>query len=176
MNAVTERPVVEIPALGAPFAGGHFMGRVFVGLIAYALVVAPKAEGEHAETPWHETDDPVDVAGAKSYFDGLANTNAMVDAGSELAKWSRDLRIGEHDDWHLPSRQDLLVIKGNEADAGAAFKEGGAEAFEREWYWSSTQDASYPASAWCQSFGSGGQGYDWKYYIHRARAVRRVPI
>jgi hypothetical protein len=176
MNAVTERPVVEIPALGAPFAGGHFMGRVFVGLIAYALVVAPKAEGEHAETPWLESEEEVDVTGANSYFDGLANTNAMVEAGSELAKWARGLRIGEHADWHLPSRQDLLVIKGNEADAGDAFQENGAEAFEREWYWSSSQDASDPATAWGQSFSYGLQFLGWKINGYRARAVRRVPI
>src|SRR5579859_5581181 len=138
MNAVAERPVVEIPtALGAPFAGGFYMGRVFVGLAAFAWVVAPKAEGEHAAAEWHDSED--DVAGAKSYFDGLANTDAMVAAGSELAKWARGLRIGDHDDWHLPSRQDLLLINGNEADAGEAFQEAGAEAFEREWYWSSTR-------------------------------------
>ena len=176
MNAVTEKPpIVEIPTtLGAPFAGGFYMGRVFVGTAAFALVVAPKTEGEHDEAPWNES--KAAVAGANSYFDGLANTDAMVAAGSELAKWARGLRIGDHDDWHLPSRQDLLVINGNEADAGEAFQEDGAEAFEREWYWSSTQLASDPAYAWVQSFDYGGQYDDWKGSSYRARAVRRVPI
>lgn len=175
MNAVIEKPVVEIPtALGAPFAGGFYMGRVFVGIAAFALVVAPKSEGEHEATQWHDSED--EVAGARSYFDGLANTNAMAEAGSELAKWARGLRIADHEDWHLPSRQDLLVINGNEADAGEAFQEDGAEAFEREWYWSSTQDASDPATAWYQSFSYGSQDDCWKTTTTRARAVRRVAI
>ena len=176
MNTVTEKqPIVEIPTtLGAPFADGFYLGRVFVGNAAFALVVAPKTEGENDETQWNESRD--DVAGANSYFDGLANTEAMVAAGSELAKWARGLRIGGYDDWHLPSRQDLLVIKGNEDAAGKAFQKGGAEAFEREWYWSSTQNASAPAYAWCQSFHYGNQFNDWKGSISRARAVRRVPI
>lgn len=174
MNAPAEKPVVEIPALGTPFAGGFFMGRFFLGAVAYALVVAPKAEGEHEKTKWSESED--DVAGAHSYFDGLANTDAMAAAGSDLGKWARGLRIGEHADWYLPSRAELLLIDGLEGEAGEPFQINGAEEFERTWYWSSTQDASEPADAWGQSFGNGYQSLAWKGLNGRARAVRRVPI
>lgn len=161
-------------ALGTAYAGGFYMGRVFVGLTGYALIVAPRAEGEHDEIKWNDADD--NVAGALSYFDGAANTATMAAAGSELARWAQGLTIGGHDDWFIPSRQDLLVIKGNEAEAGAPFAEGGDEAFARDWYWSSTQDASNPDCAWFQGFGSGTQTFNWKDNDIRARAVRRVPL
>lgn len=167
--------VAAIPtALGTPFGGGFYMGRVFVGVIAYALIVAPKAEGEQESAQWNKSKK--DVAGALSYFDGAANTSAMADAGSALAKWAQQLAIGRFEDWFIPSRQDLLVIKGNEADAGELFADGGAEAFERTWYWSSTQDASDPDCAWFQDFGNGLQYGYWKDNGYRARAVRRVPL
>lgn len=180
MNSVAEASVETnsadtIPTvLGTPYAGGFYMGRVFVGLIAYALIVAPKAEGEQDEIQWHKSKK--NVAGALSYFDGAANTQAMFDAGSAAAKWARGLTVGGHDDWFIPSRQDLLVIKGNEADAGELFANAGAEAFERDWYWSSTQHASYPDYAWCQDFYDGYQDSNWKGSTFRARAVRRVPL
>ena len=55
----------------------------------------------------------------------------------------------------------------------AAFQEGGAEAFEAAWYWSSTQySANY---AWNQLFDSGDQYHYVKSFKARARAVRRFP-
>jgi hypothetical protein len=161
--------------IGAPFGGGFYMGRVFVGLAAYALIVAPRAEGEFEEIEWNKSFDKVD--GALSYFDGLENTKAMAAAGSPLAQKALDLRIDGHDDWFIPSRQDLLVIKGNEADAGETFAEDGAEAFDRDdWYWSSTQFAAYSDYAWMQDFINGFQSYYHKDDTYRARAVRRVAI
>jgi hypothetical protein len=43
----------------------------------------------------------------------MANTDAMVAAGSNLAKWARDLRIDGHDDWYLPSQDELEIIYRN---------------------------------------------------------------
>jgi uncharacterized protein DUF1566 len=171
-TAVAATAIPTVP--GTPYAGGFYMGRVFVGLVAYALVVAPKSEGEQDEAQWNKSKK--NVAGALSYFDGVANTLAMAEAGSALAEWARNLRIGGFDDWFIPSRQDLLVIKGNEEAAGEVFAESGAEAFERDWYWSSTQHASDPDSAWVQDFDFGGQPSDLKDHTNRARAVRRVPL
>jgi hypothetical protein len=175
MNTPAIPVALEIPAVpGTPFAGGFYMGRIFVGVNTYAIVVAPKAEGDHEETPWNESTK--NVAGALSYFDGVTNTKAMAEAGSKLAKWAQELRIGGFDDWHIPSRQELLTIKGNEADAGDAFQEAGAEAFVRDWYWSSTQSASDESYAWIQFFDFGYQSTSHKDDYYRARAVRRVAI
>ncbi len=169
-----EKPAIPT-VLGTPFAGGFFAGLMFVGDKPCALIVAPKAEGEHKETTWNE--DRKDVPGAQNYFYGFGNTNAMRDAGSDLGKWARDLKIGGHDDWYLPSRVEALILKGNESAMGELFAEGGAEAFERDWYWTSTQRAGAPDFAWYQSFGLGDQDCTWKdgNYI-RARAVRSIPL
>ncbi|MDB5362257.1 MAG: hypothetical protein JWO51_3554, partial [Rhodospirillales bacterium] len=55
-----------------------------------------------------------------------------------------------------------------------AFREGGPEAFERGWYWSSTEVD--PAFAWFQYFVDGFQGVVVKGLVLRARAVRKVLI
>ena len=199
--------IKEIKAIiGTAMDGGFYAGRIMVGDQAYALVVAPKADGEHADTKWHEDYD--NIEGAKSYFDGLANTDAMAEAGSELAQWARTLTIAGHDDWYLPSQDELEIIYRNLKPTtrenwcyyrsginlsaieptrpytekfplqtqAELFQEGGAEAFDATWYWSSTQHASSTAYAWCQTFGSGDQHNSSESLTCRARAVRRLPI
>jgi len=192
--------------IGTAMGSGFYAGRIMVGEQAYAIVVAPKDEGEHEDTEWIA--DYKDVPNSKSYFDGLANTNAMAEAGSELAQWARALTIGGNDDWYLPSQDELEIIYRNlkpttrqnscYARSGInlsaieptrpytpefpvqtqaeLFKEGGSEAFETEYYWSSTQHASVAGYAWTQDFLNGNQSYWDKYDDIRARAVRRLPI
>lgn len=101
MNAAT------IPDPTSAFAGGFYAGRIRIDGVLYALIVAPKAAGERAKNAW--IGSYKDVPGAKSYNDGLANTIAMAEAGSALAKWARDLRIGGFDDWYIPSLDELEV-------------------------------------------------------------------
>lgn len=168
-----QQPLV-IPAIpGAPFGGGFYAGRFFIAAVAYALIVAPKSEGDFDAGPWNKSHN--NVAGALSYNDGHANTLAMGKAGSKLAQRCLDLRIGDCDDWYLMSHQEGLMAY-CELMSADAFKDGGAEAFEHEWYWTSSQRASGPAYAWFQSFFDGGQSYDRKGYYYRARAVRRLII
>lgn len=186
--------------------GGFYAGRIRIGDQAFALIVAPKADGEHEDAPWNDTYSVVE--GAQSYLDGLANTDAMAGAGSELAKWARGLRIGGHDDWYLPSQDELEIIYRNLKPTTEAnwcyarsginlsaveptrpytpdfpvqtltetFQKGGAEAFDPAWYWSSTQHVSVSGYAWSQDFGGGGQSDGRKSSTFRARAVRRLVI
>ena len=164
----------EIPTIpGTEFGGGFYAGRFFIGNDTYALIVAPKVLGETEKMPWNNSYDT--VTGALSYADGLANTRAMAEAGSELAKKILDLRIGGFDDWHLPSHLQQLVSF-YELQSAAAFARGGLEAFERDWYWSSTQHATHADWAWMQFFGYGYQDNLRKGYDYRARAVRRIKI
>lgn len=203
MNAPADLQVPTLP--GSPFAGGFYGGRINIAGVLFALIVAPKAEGEHGETPWNGSTK--EIAGALSFNDGLANTIAMTDAGSPLAKWARALRIGGFDDWYLPSRDELEIVYRNlkpgveknfgyrsgenpaavpptwpyskrdpAQTAAEAFRAGGVEAFDTEWYWTSTQHASAPSCAWLQTFDYGGQIYGHKGLVYRARAVRRVAI
>jgi hypothetical protein len=55
-----------------------------------------------------------------------------------------------------------------------AFKAGGAEAFEADAYWSSTQYSD--SYAWYQGFDNGDQYNDSKGAELRARAVRLIPV
>jgi hypothetical protein len=100
-----------LPIIGTAMGGGFYAGRILVDGQAFALVVASKADGERKDVIW--IDDYKDVPGAKSYFDGLANTAAMAEAGSELAQWARGLRIGGNDDWYIPSQDELEIIYRN---------------------------------------------------------------
>ena len=176
MNAAVEllTPRLTLPAIGAAIAGGFCLAHQFIDGQPYAIIVAPKAQGERADVIWNEFEKRVD--GALSAFDGLTNTRAMAAAGSELAQWALSRHIGEFDDWFIPSRADLLAIYGNLEAAGEPFAKGGAEAFEREWYWSSSQLAANDACAWFQSFGWGDQFYGHKSIENRVRLVRRLAI
>ncbi|HEY0843788.1 MAG TPA: DUF1566 domain-containing protein [Noviherbaspirillum sp.] len=190
---------------GTPFAGGFYAGRIRIDSQAFALIVAPKAEGEF-DAEWNSSTKAVEDAA--SYFDGRANTLAMAAAGSELAKDALRLQIGDHNDWYIPSQDELEIIyrnlkpttQGNYCWARSginlsaveptrpytpdfpkqteadAFKAGGAQAFDDAWYWTSTQHAATTDYAWVQYFGNGSQGYDHKSSEYRARAVRRLSI
>ena len=100
------------PILGTAMGGGYYAGRIRLddGTV-YTLILAPKADGEHKPTKW--IGGNTKVSGALSYNDGLANTQAMAEAGSELARWALDLRIDGRDGWYLPSQDELEVIYRN---------------------------------------------------------------
>ncbi len=98
-------PIVQAPTIiGMPFGGGFFTGHIRIGDHVYAEITAPKAEGE-LRGRWSKSLDRVE--GALSYFDGLANTRAMAEAGSEIAQWALAARIGGFDDWHIPALDQL---------------------------------------------------------------------
>jgi hypothetical protein len=206
MNSITNATHLIPTEPGTPFDGGFYAGRINVGGAAYALIVAPKAGGEHEDAAWNDSRKTVE--GAMSPADGHANTQAMAAAGSNLAQWALDLRIADHDDWYLPAQDELEIIYRNlkpttEANylyarsginlsalpptypytrelpaqtAAEAFQENGEQAFDDVWYWSSTQYAAYASYAWMQAFNGGDQGSNRKSNEYRARAVRRLLI
>jgi hypothetical protein len=206
MNSLVDLSAIsnEVPTkFGTPWEGGFFAGILSFNGDVYAQVVAPKASGAHAPAIWHQ--DYSLIAGADSFFDGVANTKAMAEAGSEIAQWALDLRIDGRDDWHIASRdQHELLYRGLKPTTSEnwvyrngdnpsslpggypytkrlpgqtdveLFRQGSAEAFEPEWYWTSTQ---YSANgAWGQLFDDGYQSDATKYYTGRVRAVRRLKI
>jgi hypothetical protein len=185
--------------------GERFAGKILIpGQGVYGIIVAPKALGHHDDTAWAKSTKS--VPGASSFFDGLANTRAMAEAGSKLAQWALGLAIDGQSDWYLPSRDELELCyrafkpttdenycwRGDnpssvpvgyayspESPAQTeikAFRKDGAEAFERAWYWTSTQSAGGAGYAWMQGFDDGTQDYGRKSSGYLARAVRRVLI
>ena len=204
MDTNTTAPLANSPgAIGAAFGGGFFAGLIKVDGKAFALVVSPKLFGEF-KGRWIASNES--VPGAEDYADGLANTNAMAAAGSDLAKAVRGSVIEGFDDWYIPARDELELIYRNlkpttwknsasfrdgenpssmpmgrhyteerPAQTGAAeFREGGAQALDAVWHWSSTQAG--PSNAWSQGFDYGYQLSDVRSDEGRARAVRRLPI
>lgn len=204
MNAAA----IDLPPsiAGTPLGGGFYAGRILTAGILYALIIAPKAEGERKAGPWSKSYDS--VPGALNWNDGLANTAAMADAGSALAKWAQALRIGGYSDWYLPALDETEIAyrylkptaESNSlwtrsginvsavpptypytADLPAQtsnelFRSGGSEAFDDEAYWTSTQHASSSDYAWTQDFSDGGQNYWVKDNTLRGRAFRRLAI
>ena len=158
---------------GIEFEGGYLAGHFCDDLKPYALIVAPKTEGEQAEIAWGVTDKLLKTA--TSYSNGPANTATMAKAGSALAKWALGLKIGGYSDWYMPSRLECLLIFG-ELAALKTFGPTQPNGFALGWYWTSTQSAGDGAYAWCQSFDYGTQYSTLKLFQLRARAVRRIAL
>lgn len=204
MNDITTQ--LPLPTIGTPMEGGFFAGAINIDGQRFGLVRAPKALGQHDDTPWNDKWDR--VAGAQSFCDGLANTEAMATAGSDIAKWARMQDIAGHNDWYIPAQDELEILYRNlkpttdkntlygrsgvntsalpptypyaeDAPAQtplALFQEDGEEAFNPVWYWSSTQHAGDGGCAWCQGFAFGGQGGNHKGSQSRVVLVRRFPL
>lgn len=93
--------------IGQPLEGGFAGGIIRVGAKVCVFINAPKADGEFEDEEYGQYG--VDIPGAASYCDGLANTDAMAAAGCEVAVKIRALRIGGKDDWQYPAR-DVVEI------------------------------------------------------------------
>lgn len=164
---------ITLPAIGSAFEGGFFSGCFFIGNEPRALIVSPRADGEFEDVLYHNK--LTDITGATHYADGLTNTRAMAEAGSELAQRLLDLRIAGFDDWHLGSRlQKLLVF--SELRYLPQFGEDEPDGFATEYYWTSTQPAESNEAAWCQGFLNGTQNDVHKFFRLRARAVRTIKL
>ncbi len=165
---MNHKTIVIPEVFGAAFEGGFYGGKIRIGVAVFAIAWAPKALGE-TRAIWLPS--YTDVPNAASYFDSMANTKAMAEAGSPLAKWALDLSVNGHNDWCIPARDVLELgyrhLKPTDQENSCsfrdgdnpssipsgypyteespaqtlaeAFKAGGAEAFEPDWHWSSTQ-------------------------------------
>ncbi|MBP4048992.1 DUF1566 domain-containing protein [Chromobacterium violaceum] len=202
MNAPIQQPT--IPAeIGTPFEGGFYAGQIRVDDAIFALIVSPKAQGE-TDMLWGEYGK--DIANARSCFNGLENTKAMREAGSELARWALELSINGHADWYIPSRDELEMLyrafKPTSEENDCSFRDGdnassipvgypyteqapaqtAVSAFQEgseeafTAVWYWASTQYSPYGAWFQDFDDGYQYHHLKDYELRARAVRRILI
>lgn len=101
--AITAIAMAELPAINAPLGGGYYDGIIRIDGQLYAQVTAG-IEGEVTGV-WLNAYD--EVPGARSYCDGRANTAAMLEVGSPLAKMVQTLNeqgLNGASDWHIPAR------------------------------------------------------------------------
>jgi hypothetical protein len=165
--------------IGSPLAGGFFGGEMVIDGERYALIVAPKAEGEKMDLEYKlKGRDTFD--GTDSDDDGLTNTGLINDANHPAAQFCRGLQLGGFDDWYLPSRDELMMLWRNlsplRKNTPDLFREDGTEAFDTTWYWSSTEYAQYSYGAWVVGFDNGGQYGVNKLDDYGVRAVRRLKL
>jgi hypothetical protein len=192
----------SLPAIGTPFECGFFAGLFHLNGDTYALIVSPRAQGELEEAAWGPRG--LDIS-ARSYNDGLANTQAMAKAGSDLARWMIALEIGGFTDWYLPSRDELEILYRNlkpttssnytwragdnpsSVPPGYPYtKEVPAQTAAADFLddsdealspeWYWSSTQYSPYGAWIQNFDGGAQYYDHKDLECRARAVRRFKV
>jgi hypothetical protein len=187
--------------LGAPCEGGFYAGQIRVGDQVFALVVSPKEAGDSPDHKWLDRyeevpgatscfDGMANTAAMAAAGSVLANTvrslsiNGFADwylpSRDELELIYRNLkpttqanscsfRDGDNAS-SVPAGYPYTEAAPAQTPA-QAFQAEGAEAFERDWYWSSTQYSQ--GYAWGQNFSCGDQYGNGKKYEGRARAVRR---
>lgn len=145
----------DLPERGQPLAGGIFITRYWLNGQERALIQLPdEFAGE-----WGEYGQ--DVPGAKSYSDGEANTRAMAEAGSEIAK--KALELGGH----IPSCLEGQLVMAAKADGLVTLRED-------RFHWMSTQFSAY--YAYYMFFEGGWIGSHGKSYERLVRPVRSLPI
>jgi len=156
---------LSTPRIGAAWKGqGGFLLGVVRGegeQLDYCLVKPPEGVAAIAGV-WGQT---TRLAGAKSEYDGMANTRAMAEAGSEIAKQALALEFEGHRDYYIAARHEARIAYANCSNL-----------YESRWYWTSTQYAGDSVYAWIQRFGNGGQYDVHKSYSYPAVLVRRIPI
>lgn len=125
---------------------------------AYALIVAPEDAGFAEALEWGEYGRSVNV---QSDWNGMLNSIGMLSSGHPAVEFCADVRVGEFNDFYLPSRREASVMAGM---APQLFKPG--------WHWTSSQHSANVA--FFQDFDDGHQGNGSKDCKLRVRAVRRV--
>ncbi len=193
----------ELPAIGSAFQGGFYAGLIALNGETYGIVVAPKAAGELEEATWGEYGNALQAA--RHFNDGLANTQAMAEASSDLARWMLALDINGFADWYLPSRDELEILYRHfkptnqsnwmyrhgenpssvpmgypytaEHPAQTQQPEFQADGGEEfEDSWYWSSTQHSPSTAWDQYFDDGSQVNAHKGSELRARAVRRFKV
>ncbi|GLU38847.1 hypothetical protein [Pseudomonas sp. NBRC 100443] len=153
---ITSISAAALPARGQPLAGGTFIERYWLNNQERALVLlGPEFEREGI---WGEYGQDV----LTHYVDGEANTRAMAEAGSELAK--KVLELGAH--IAAPLEGQLLM----------AAKHSGliTDLREDRLYWLSAQRSAL--IAYYMAFEDGWQNDSGKYAELLVRPVRSLPI
>ncbi|MEL7937631.1 hypothetical protein [Pseudomonas delhiensis] len=158
-KVITTILAAELPTIGQPLADGIFATRYWLNGVERALIDL----GADREFTGKWGEYGINVEGATSFRDGAANTIAMVEAGSPIAKLAMEIGEGVF----IPSALELNLLF-------AAKDAGEIGSFQDRWYWSSSQYSS--TSAFSVNFNDGRTDRDYKSSYFRVRPVRSLII
>ncbi|MBD1589630.1 hypothetical protein [Pseudomonas typographi] len=167
-----------LPAVGQPLAGGFFAGRLFFNGAEHALIDA--GQDFECEARWWDHDGPRPrIHGATCRYDGLANTLAMANEGSTIAKKVLSMNVRGTWGWYIPSIEELQLMRTNLLQLpdwfeGPARKPQGFQCSHD--YWSSTQK-NHAATAWCMTMMPWCVPYsNWVSHCKGIRPVKSLVI
>ena len=165
MNGITDQTLT----IGKTYQGGKIFYILVDGDLGYdanvqhGLIAATSDQSTGIQ--WYNGSYTTTGATGTAIGTGLDNTNKIIasqgNTGSYAAKLCRDFRGGGYTDWYLPSQDELNKLYLNKTAIGG---------FATNYYWSSTEYASY--GAWSQGFGSGLQSANGKSVTSYVRAIR----
>lgn len=89
---------------------------------------------------------------------------------AQAEKMCKEMRLGDFDDWHIPTIQELLSIIDYKKYDPAILD--GFSIGESSYYWSSTQYMGDPDKVWGIDFKDGATNSNGKDYDRRVRCVR----
>jgi len=203
MNAIAS-PALQVPdSIGSPFEGGFYGGQLRIGTDIFAIVWAPKALGE-TKAAWLTTYDQVPGAASCNDSEANTQAMAAAGSPLAAWALALDINgvkgwcVPARDVLELAYRHFKPTDQENacsfrDGDNASSipvgypytedspvqtsvslFREGGAEAFEEAWYWTSTQFSV--SDAFGQNFDYGDQDDYDKGYEGRCRAVRMIQL
>lgn len=193
----------DLPEIGSPLNGGFFTGIINVNGVNFAIATAPKALGETVKALLpnrvmiegaRSTFDSVANTAALAIAGSAAALWAQslsIDGNSNWLLPARDVleiqyrshkptieknycswRDGDNSSSVPPG---YIYTKDSPAQTSVAlFQKGGSEAFEAEWYISSTQSST--GYVYGQDFGNGEQRYSDIGDERRVRAVSLIQL
>lgn len=194
----------QLPAeYGAPYEGGYFAGVVRIGDTTCAIAAAPKAQGEttghwidgykavpgarsccdsmantlamaEAGSQLAQWALALDINGHKDWCLPARDVLELCYRNLKPTPWENSCTFRDGDNASsVPVGYPYTEASPVQTSA-PAFQQGGAEAFEADYYLSSTQcSADY---AYLQGFYDGGQYGSGKSFKAKARAVRLIPL
>jgi len=156
-------------SITSPQATTHKVGEHFGGGIVFyvdatgqhGLIAAPS---DQKKFKWYNGSFIVTNATGTAIGTGQANTKTIIAAqgpGTYAASECDKLELNGFDDWFLPSKDELNLMRSKKMMIGG---------FESPGYWSSTEYSSL--YAWGQNFNNGFQNYGNKNSLPSVRAIR----